>query len=107
MTCLLAWLVIAHSPSPRPAAQNPVAIVRAVMAMPEDQIDLAKAKLVLDKIYNPSVDVEGSLRQIDGMAETIRAMAGPSAPARLRLIMLRKFIYDPGPWNGTPRFNTT
>jgi hypothetical protein len=69
------------------------------METPDDKIDIAKAKLTFDKIYDPKTDIEASLKQIDRMAQTIRAMAGPSAPSRLRLSMLRKYIYERGPWN--------
>lgn len=76
-----------------------LAIVRSVMSTPDDRIDFARAKLTFDKLYDPSTDIDGSLKQIDGMVQTVRAMAGPSAPPQLRLIALRTYIYKAGPWN--------
>ncbi len=74
------------------------------MATPDDKIDFVKAKLTFDKIYDPTTDIAGRLADIDAMAQTIRTMAGTSAPPRLRLIMLRKYIYDAGAWNNNKPF---
>jgi regulator of sirC expression with transglutaminase-like and TPR domain len=107
---LLAFSIVASSSffaeesSIRRAAADPVQIIRSVMETPDDQIDFAKAKLTFDKIYDPNTDIKASLQQIDRMAQTIRTMAGSSAPPRLRLIMLRKYIYEPGVWNDDKPF---
>ncbi len=74
------------------------------METPDDKIDFARAKLTFDKIYDPKTDIDAGVRQIDAMAQTIRTMAGASAPSRLRLIMLRKYIYERGAWNGNNPF---
>lgn len=74
------------------------------MTTPDDKIDFARAKLTFDKIYDPTTDIAGRLRDIDAMAQTIGMMAGPSAPSRLRLIMLRKYIYEAGAWNNNKPF---
>jgi regulator of sirC expression with transglutaminase-like and TPR domain len=81
-----------------------VGSIRAITDTPDDRIDFAREKLRLDKLIEPSTDVEAGVRQIDAMAQTIRVMAGPSAPPRLRLIMLRRYIYEAGPWNGGKPF---
>lgn len=91
--------VLAGQPAAQPNATNPVQIVRSMMETPDEKIDFAEAKLTFDKIYDPKTDIAASLKQIDRMAQTIKTMAGPSAPSRLRLIMLRKYIYEPGLWN--------
>lgn len=70
-----------------------------MMSLPDDKIDFARAKLTFDKLYDPRTDVEAGVRQVEAMARTIKAMAGPSAPARRRLAMLRKYIYEAGAWN--------
>ena len=101
----LAWCLalpfpaLAHVPPPRPAKVDPIQIIRAVMEIPDDKIDFARAKLTFDKLYDPKTDIDGGVRKVDAMAQTIRTMAGPSAPSRLRLIMLRKYIYERGAWN--------
>jgi regulator of sirC expression with transglutaminase-like and TPR domain len=69
------------------------------MAVPDNRIDFARAKLTFDKLYDPATDIDAALGQIDAMARTIKAMAGPGAPPELRLIALRTYIYKAGPWN--------
>jgi hypothetical protein len=46
--------------------------LRAILELPEDQIDLAKAKLTIDHMIDPAIDVDAWLRQLDGMADEIR-----------------------------------
>jgi hypothetical protein len=100
-TCFIMSLaaVLARAPSLHLPTNDPVRIVRTVMTTPDDKIDFAKAKLTFDKIYDPTTDIDGRLKDIDSMTQAIRKMAGPSAPSRLRLIMLRKYIYEAGAWN--------
>ena len=74
------------------------------MKTPDGRIDFARAKLTFDKIYDSSTDIAARLKEIDAMAQAIRAMAGPTAPSRLRLIMLRKYIYEAGAWNDNRPF---
>jgi DsbE subfamily thiol:disulfide oxidoreductase len=99
-----AFPAFAHTSAPRQILSDPVQVVRAVMRTPNDKIDLARAKLTFDKLYDPTTDIAARLKQIDAMAQAVRTMAGPSAPPRLRLTMLRKYIYDAGPWNHNEPF---
>jgi len=75
------------------------AVVRSIMSTLDDKVDFARAKLTFDKLYDPTTDIDGAMRQIDGIVETVRAMAGPAATAQQRLIALRVYIYKAGPWN--------
>jgi len=95
---------LARAPSLHLPTNESVQVVRTVMTTPDDKIDFAKAKLTFDRIYDPTTDVAGRLKDIDAMTQTIRTMAGTSAPARLRLIMLRKYIYEAGAWNNNKPF---
>ncbi len=70
--------------------------LRTMLGKPDDQIDLARAKLTIDKMVDPSIDVEATLKQIDAMVVAIQAMPGLAAD---KLEALRQYIYEPGPWN--------
>jgi regulator of sirC expression with transglutaminase-like and TPR domain len=94
----------ARSEAPTPRPLGDVQVVRAVFSTPDKRIDFARAKLAFDKLADPTIDADASLKEIDYMEQTIRTMAGPSAPSRLRLITLRKFIYEPGLWNDNRPF---
>jgi regulator of sirC expression with transglutaminase-like and TPR domain len=72
-----------------------------LLGKPDDQIDLARAKLMIDKLVDPSIDVDATLKQIDEMVGAIRAMPGFGAD---KLEALRRYIYDAGPWNGDRPF---
>lgn len=80
--------------------EHDLATIRSVMSTPDDKIDFARAKLTFDKLYDPaSTDIDASLKKIDGMVQSVRAMAGPQASPEQRLVALRTYIYKAGPWN--------
>jgi len=90
-----------------PAHKNSTGMIqtiRAVFETPDDALDLARAKLTFDKIVDPSIDVDATLRQIDQMAQTVKTMAGPNAPEMQKLTAVRRFIYVDGDWNGHQPF---
>lgn len=83
-------------------AQAPSAaqIVEAMLQRPERELDLAVAKLEVDSLIDPTIDVSAALAQVDGMVEAIKRMAGPSSSNRQKLSALREYLYVSGNWNG-------
>ena len=77
-----------------------LAIVRGILTLPESDIDLATAKLTIDRLMEPSIDVQAALRQLDAMAATVKAAILASAPSRLKLEVLRQHLYTANAWNG-------
>lgn len=73
--------------------------VRAILSSSEEEIDFARTKLAVDRLIDPATDGEAILARIDAMAETVRAMAGPSASSAAKVAAVRRFIYESGPWN--------
>jgi regulator of sirC expression with transglutaminase-like and TPR domain len=73
----------------------------AILRKPDDQIDLARAKLTIDKLVDPSIDVDATLKQIDEMAGAVKAMPGFDAD---KLEVLRRYIYEAGSWNDNRPF---
>ncbi len=84
---------------------NRLAALHAVLSTPSSKIDFARAKLTLDKLVDPKIDVEASLREIDGMTARLRAFAGNAATNRQKLNAVRRFIYESGPWNDRRPFS--
>ena len=76
-----------------------IAIIQQLLTVPENQIDLAFAKVTIDKLVDPSVDVEDTLARLDGMVKSIEAFAGPNASADQKIAAIRTYIYRAGPWN--------
>jgi len=73
-----------------------------VEALFEGGRDMAEIKLAIDRMVAPGVDVAASLKLIDRMAgeiERMRAEAGATSDFD-RLAILRRYLYEPGPWNG-------
>jgi regulator of sirC expression with transglutaminase-like and TPR domain len=70
-----------------------------MLELPERDIDLAKVKLTIDRLIDPSIDVAASLKQLDRMAAEIEARLTNPASSRHKLNALRAHIYQPGPWN--------
>ena len=73
-----------------------LASVRALLALPEDKIDLAKAKLTVDRMIDPQIDIAGTVRQLDAMASEIKATLPAGASSRAKVEALRSFLYDSG-----------
>ncbi len=74
--------------------------IRAVFETPDNALDLATAKLTFDKLVDPSIDVDRTLRQIDQMVQVVKTMAGPNPTTIQKLTAVRRFIYVDGDWNG-------
>lgn len=78
---------------------DPAGRIRAIFARPDSELDYARAKLRLDEIVDPSVDVEAALAALDGLASAAADLAGASRSEEGRLAALRRVIYESGPWN--------
>jgi len=88
-----------------PAPDDGVVALQAMLSKPENQIDLAEAKVTIDHMLDPSVDELGTLAQVDEWAKKVRARIPPGTPEWDQLVILSKTLYEPGPWNDHHRFN--
>jgi regulator of sirC expression with transglutaminase-like and TPR domain len=80
--------------------------LRKILSRPDNKNDLARVKLSIDKMVDPSINIDESLKKIDSMVAQIRSMTGPAAPSdEVKLNALRRFIYVPGPWNAGQAFS--
>lgn len=73
--------------------------LRRLLSQPAEQIDLAIAKLTIDKEIDPTVNVHSGLQKIDEMVAKIRTMSGFGISKNANLDLLRRYIYEPGEWN--------
>lgn len=73
--------------------------LRAVLQQPESKIDLAKIKMTIDKMIDPTIDVAAGLKQIDSIVAKIRAMLGNNPSSNDKMMTLKKYLYEKGPWN--------
>lgn len=79
---------------------DPAHAVRAILAVPDDALDYARAKLALDALVDPTVDVTAIAATIDEMTDMAARMCGPDAQDGARLAAVQRLIYQAGPWNG-------
>lgn len=79
--------------------------LKALLQTPADKIDLAQAKLTIDKLVDPSIDVPANLTKIDAIVATIRSMLPSNPTDNDTLNTLRRYLYQPGPWNGNQAYS--
>lgn len=87
------WSALAASPS----TDADLVQVRALLALPEEKVDLTRAKLTIDKMIDPTVDTTAAVAQLDAMAAQVKATLPKNASSRARVEALRSFLYAEGP----------
>ena len=100
--CLIALAIVCTCSSA--ASADVRSDVKAIFAQDMETIDLARAKLELDRLVMPSVDVEAELAQIDAMTAEIAAMIPAGADSWAKVEVLRRYLFEAGPWNDNPPF---
>lgn len=82
-----------------------LAPLRAVFRMPEQQVDLAHAKLTVDRLIDPSIDAAAVLRDLDQLTAAVKKRTPAGLTKRAKLDVLLDTLYKPGPWNGNRPFS--
>lgn len=85
-------------PSPDKTTSAAAALA-AVLAWPERELDYADAKLAIDQLADPRLDIVGAAAELDRLTKAASALFGPAAGPNARLLALRRLIYEAGPWN--------
>jgi hypothetical protein len=96
-----AFPVLAQSAQSEPAE---LVTLRQFFTLPDKAIDLGKAKLLIDRVIDPSVDVSATLTQLDAITTEIRAALPPGASSFDTAQYLRAYLCALGPWSGQPPF---
>ena len=78
--------------------------IRNILTQPPDALDLVRAKLAIDKMIKHDVDIESNLRTIDSMVAQIGLLPEFGQSATAKLLALKKYVYEPGPWNNNRPF---
>lgn len=82
-----------------------VARIKAILKQPESELDFAKIKLSIDKMIDPTIDVDAGLEKIDSIAIQIRGMLRNNPSSSKKLLALKRYLYEKGPWNGYEVFH--
>ena len=83
----------------RAIKDNNYLAIQRLLEQSDDKIDIARTKLEVDRMIDPSVDVEAILAQLDKMAKGVQAQLPPGASDRTKLEILRELVYKPNSWN--------
>ena len=87
------------APAPAPAETVPapsdqaIGTVQRLIALREEEIDLARASLELSKAFDDSLDVNGGLAQMDGMARELRPLLAGEKPPRDRMAAFALYLF--------------
>ena len=64
-----------------PSDSAPAAAVRAILSVPNDELDYGRAKIALDRLIDPSIDGNAILAEIDRLVRSASEIAGPQRPS--------------------------
>ena len=73
--------------------------IKALIEQPENSIDFAKAKLEIDKIIDPSINVDENIKKLDAIVTAINRMLPSGSSSSDKMQALKKYLYEPGAWN--------
>ncbi len=73
--------------------------IEEILELPEEQINLAIAKLVIDKIVAPSIDIHLYLSKLDSMIIDIKKILGPRTKSMDKMLAIKTYLFDAGAWN--------
>ncbi|NDZ14714.1 transglutaminase family protein [Variovorax sp. WS11] len=112
MRAALPWVLLmllmashAHAQRLAPASyDSDLKTVRALLQQPESRMDLGVIKLTVDRMIDPSVDVAATTKQIDQLAEEIRATFPLGASNLVKFKALRDYLYRPPLLSGRQPF---
>ena len=79
-------------------------VLRKILEQPVNKIDLGRTKLTLDKMVDPTIDIDANLKKIDAIVTDVNAMAGVGASNKNKLRALRAYLFDAGEWNAFQPF---
>jgi len=79
--------------------------IRELFTRDMTTLDLARVKIEVDRMIDPTIDVETQLAQIDEMVATIEDMLPRNADSWAKIETIRRYIYEPGPWNENRAFS--
>lgn len=105
-TCLLCLftLAMALQASANNVGDPDLQAIRAILEKPNNQIDLARAKLTIDRMIDPAINIERNLKRLDEMVNKIQTMLPPNPTSLQKMETLIRYLYSAGPWNNNQPF---
>ena len=88
-----------------PTPDAGVTMLRAVLWQPDDKLDLAKAKITIDRFLDPSVDEAATYKLIDEWVGRVETRMPPGASTWTKLLVLSDTLYRVSAWNGNHKMD--
>lgn len=79
--------------------------IRGLFTQDMSALDFARIKIEVDRMIDPSINVDAQLAEIDQMVATIKTMLPANADSWDKVETLRRYIYQAGSWNGNRAFS--
>jgi len=100
-------LLLVERPVPAAGHQplDPAESVRSILAVPDSQLDFARAKLAFDRNIDTSFNADATFAEVERLATHATALAGAGANDAAKLAAVRRVIYTSGAWNGNRPFS--
>lgn len=73
--------------------------IKAILQQSDKEVDLARVKLTIDKMIDPTIDIEANLKRIDHIVSKIRVLVGSHPTSQAKMLAIKKYLYEPGEWN--------
>lgn len=70
--------------------------IEYMLKFPEKEQDILIAKLVIDNIIDPSIDIKKYSKKVDGLVKTIKSYSGGHP---INFNEIQTFLYEKGEWN--------
>ncbi len=86
------------------SSASEIAKVREWLSLPKEKIDFAQIKVGIDKMVDPAVDTEATLKTLDRMVAAVYSLFRPNASSMEKYLALKKYLYEKGPWNNNQAF---
>lgn len=88
------WAGVAHA-----ASGNALAELEQQLSQPDAAVDFAAAKVTIDRLVDPSIDVSAVKRELDDLTRAIASRTPAGLAPRERMDILLSTLYTAGPWN--------
>ena len=83
---------------------DPFSNIKDLMSRSEADIDLLEVKLAIDESILPSQETESTRRQVREFMVALKAMVPQNANTFQKIETVKRFLHQPGPWNGNKPF---
>lgn len=74
-------------------------VIRRLLQQSADGVDLARAKLTVDKTIDGAIDLKAELEKVNAIVAKVRGMPEFGVSKTSKMIALKRFVYEPGAWN--------